>query len=300
MRNISNSEVGSWLTCRNKYRYAFDLDLEPKRRSDPLTRGTIGHDALDVYYKTLKMRQSEPTESMATSMIHEYAMRRAVQRLGTVMAQPDAPLDLIMDVRRILELYWAYYEGDSNWEILEVESMHTLPLNDDYAMPTRLDLLVRDEQGKIALVDHKFFYDMPNPDKLALNVQFPKYIGALAEAGIKVDYCVLNVLRYRKLKNPALSDVFKRYKVTVSPAKIRRALATHILASQEIAEYRALPEAVRPSRAIPVFNDMICKHCDFSTLCQSEFDGGNIDYLIETDYQKNSYGYNDPTTEGLL
>lgn len=289
MRNISNSEVGTWLSCRNKYRYAFDLDLEPKKRSDPLTRGTIGHEALDVYYKTLRAGEG-----------HRAAMDLATKRLGMVMAQPDASLDLIMDVRRILELYWAYYEGDPNWEILEVEEMHNLPLNDDYSMPTRLDLLVRDEQGKIALVDHKFYYDMPNADKLALNVQFPKYIGALASVGIKVDYCLLNVLRYRKMKNPALSDLFKRHKVTVSPAKIRKALHTHILASQEITEYRALPEDVRPSRAIPVFNDLVCKHCDFASLCASEFDGGDINYLIETDYQKNSYGYNDPTTEGLL
>lgn len=289
-RNISNSEVGAWLSCRNKYRYAFDLDLEPKRRSEPLTRGTIGHDALDVYYKNLQAGKS-----------HEGARDLATQRLSYLMADRDAPIDLIMDVRRILELYWAYYEGDSNWEILEVEEMHNLPLNEDYSMPTRLDLLVRDKtENKIVLVDHKFYYDMPNADKLSLNVQFPKYIGALASAGIKVDYCLLNVLRYRKMKNPALSDLFKRHKVTVSPAKIRRALSTHILASQEITEYRSLPDAVRPSRAIPVFNDLVCKHCDFASLCQSEFDGGNIDYLIETDYQKNSYGYNDPTTEGLL
>ena len=174
MRNISNSEVSTWLSCRNKYRYAFDLDLEPKKRSDPLTRGTIGHDALDVYYKTLQAGQG-----------HTYAVDQATKRLGTIMSQPDAPFDLILDVRRILELYWPYYEGDPNWEILEVEQMHNLPLNEDYSMPTRLDLLVRDRtDGKIALVDHKFYYDMPNPDKLALNVQFPKYIGALAEAGI--------------------------------------------------------------------------------------------------------------------
>lgn len=290
MRNISNSEVATWLTCRNKYRYAFDLDLEAKKKSEPLTRGTIGHEALDIYYKMLKEGHK-----------HEVAHRLATERLGYLMGMHDAPIEVILDVRRILELYWAYYEGDSNWEILEVEEMHNLPLNEDYSMPTRLDLLVREKDtGKVALVDHKFYYDMPNADKLSLNVQFPKYIGALASAGITVDYCLLNVLRYRKLKNPALSDLFKRHKVTVSPAKIRRALHTHILASQEITEYRALPEAVRPSRAIPVFNDMICKHCDFAALCQSEFDGGEINYLIETDYQKNSYGYNDPTTEGLL
>ena len=96
MRNISNSEVSTWLSCRNKYRYAFDLDLEPKKRSDPLTRGTIGHDALDVYYKTLQAGV-EPT--------HVRAMDAATKRLGTIMSQPDAPFDLILDVRRILELY---------------------------------------------------------------------------------------------------------------------------------------------------------------------------------------------------
>lgn len=289
-RNISNSEVTTWLTCRNQYRYAFDLDLEPKKRSDPLTRGIIGHDAFDVYYKHLQRGEK-----------HDIARDAAVERLMYKMGERDAPLDLIMDVRRILEMYWAHYQGDSNWEILQVENMNLLDLNEDYAMPTRLDLLVREKDtGKTLLVDHKFYYDLPHADKLALNVQFPKYIGALAANGITVDYCVLNVLRYRVLKNPSMADLFRRYKVSVSPAKIRRALSTHILASQEITEYRSLPEAVRPSRAIPVFNSLICDRCDFAALCQSEFDGGDIKYLIETDYQKNSYGYNDPTTEGLL
>ncbi len=35
-RRISNSEVGTWLTCKAKYRFAFDMKLEKINKSGPV------------------------------------------------------------------------------------------------------------------------------------------------------------------------------------------------------------------------------------------------------------------------
>lgn len=284
-RRISNSEVSSWLACRNQYRYAFDLDLEPIKLKDTLARGTVGHEILAVYYEALQNGES-----------HENAILIARRKLQYLMAgESDYSLDIIVDVDRILQQYWAFW-GHDKWEILAVEKDYELPLNDEYTMPMRLDLLVRDAaSGETWLFDHKFFYDLPNQDKLSLNVQLPKYVGALRFNGHQVDKAFLNVIRYRKLKNPSPGDLFKRIPVAVSNAKIRNALATHILASEEITEYRGIESAeARKHRALPVFHPLVCQYCSFINLCSSEYDGGDIAYAIQTQYRKNSYGYNNP------
>lgn len=284
-RRISNSEVGSWLACRNQYRYAFDLDLEPIKLKDTLARGTVGHEILAVYYKTLQ-----------DGATHDEAVVTARRQLQYLMAgESDYSLDIIMDVDRVLQMYWAFW-GRDKWEILAVEQDYELPLNGEYSMPMRLDLLVRDiATGERWLLDHKFFYDLPNQDKLALNVQLPKYVGALRFNNHKVDKAFLNVLRYRKLKNATPADLFKRVPVAVSNAKIMNALTSHILASEEITEYRSLPTPEdRKAKAIPVFHPLVCQYCSFINLCSSEYDGGDISYAIKTQYRKNSYGYNNP------
>jgi hypothetical protein len=292
LRRISNSEVGTWLTCRYKYYLSFVKQIAPKQMGTALGKGTLGHEVLAIYYQRLM-----------DGVPHETAKHDAVNHLMYVMSTSEGySLDVCTEVRRILEAYWAYYSNDEvTWKILAVEKSFDLDLNESYGMPMRLDLLVQDADGKIALVDHKFFYDLPNYDKLALNVQFPKYVGALRHNDIQVDYCVLNVLRTRVLKNPAPSDLFRRIKVDVSPAKVRNALRTHILASEEITEYRSLPEPVQEVRALPLMNDYVCKSCDFAPICITNFDGGDPSYLIETDFTANTYGYNDtPNVEGLL
>src|SRR5215203_2365357 len=54
MRTVSNTEVTSWLTCTRQHYYRFKLGVEPKQFSLALTRGIIGHSALEQYYLALQ------------------------------------------------------------------------------------------------------------------------------------------------------------------------------------------------------------------------------------------------------
>lgn len=294
MRRISNSEVGTWLTCRAKYYFAFVEQITKKQQSDALSKGTLGHEVLSVYYQRLK-----------DGVGHDQAKHDALDHLMTYLAVGNETyaLNVVTEVRRILELYWAYYSDRdlANWEIVYVERDFDLELNQDFTMPMRLDMLVYDKTDqRHKLIDHKFYYDLPHWEKLALNVQFPKYVAALRSNDVPVDECVLNVLRTRSLKNPALSDLFKRYPVTASNAKVTTALRNHILASHEIAEYRSLPKEAQKARALPLMNDFVCGNCDYRGICITEFDGGDASFLIQTDYTKSTYGYSQPKDIGEL
>lgn len=287
MRRISNSEVATWNTCQRKYYYEFDLALEPKVTGGALGRGVLLHEVLADYYAGLK-----------DGATHEVAMRAARGRLQQYLANDAFGMETVMEVDRLLQGYWANYQGDPDWEILEVEKGFDLPLTEDYEYSLRLDLLVRSRStSALILVDHKTAYDFWTEDDLDLNPQFPKYIGSLRANGIHVDKAILNQIRTRKLKNPGPEDLFRRTVCKPSIAKVQNSLKEQVLASQEITNHRMLPLEVRANTSKRVLNKMVCRYCNAKSLCMSEYDGGDITHMIANDFKPRTYGYNDPVEE---
>jgi len=287
MRRISNSEAACWLTCKRKYFYEFDLNLEPKVVGQALGRGVLLHDVLALYYERLKAGVS-----------HNVAVVDARARLQTFMA--SLPMETVMEVDRLLQGYWNYYQGDKDWEILEVEKSYDLPLTEEYEYALRLDLLVRVRStGAIVLVDHKTTYDFWSADDLDLNPQFPKYIGSLRANGVAVDYALLNQIRTRSIKNPDANDLFRRVDYRPSRQKVANAIREQVIVNQEIVKHRSLPIEVRGNMATRVLNKQICKYCDMKPLCMSEYDGGEIKHMVDNDYKQRTYGYNN-TEEAAL
>ena len=288
-RRISNSEVGTWLLCRRKYYYTFDLNIVPKQRSSALSRGILGHEVLQVYYDAL--REGKP-----------HALAKTEARALLMRAMDSYNLELVTDLDLILGRYWNHYaEIDlQEYEILEVENNYDLPLVDDFDYTFRFDLYLKHKlTGKRILMDHKFIWDFWNADKIALSPQFPKYVGAMRGNDLAVDECILNQIRYRPIKEPTPDQLFRRSKVIPSNAKIRNALKEQMVSSREIAAHRFMPVELRSDHAVGVRNPLVCNYCEFAQLCASEYDGGDVQYMIQNDYTSNPYGYNAPTTEGL-
>lgn len=280
----SNSEVGTFLTCKRKYLYEYDLNLTPIKQSEALNRGNIAHEVLAVYYK-----------AMQDGVVHDDAVEAARKRLGMMLAEGKADLEMATDVDRILLGYWRYYGDESaKYEILAVEQAYDIPLTDESTYVLRLDLLLRNKvTNEVELWDHKVIYDFWSQDKLNLSGQFPKYVGALRFNGVSVDKCVLNQLRYRKMKTPSPTDLYRRTEQLPSNAKIKRALYEQVTATQEILAWRQHDLDDRNKRATRVLNPRVCDLCNYKNLCQSEFDGGDIKFLVKTEFkQKSDYGYN--------
>lgn len=291
MRRISNSEVNTWLACERKYYYQFDLNLTPIKTGSALNRGVLGHDILATYYEARKQDRS-----------HGNAVHLAREQLMLQLQGGFQDMETVTDLDRILQGYWGYYGDESSkYRVLEVEKQYELPMSTDFDFVMRLDVLMLNlATGETELWDHKFVYDFWGDYDMSLNPQFPKYMGALRANGINVDKAVLNQIRYRKLKNPTPDDLFRRSPYKPSQAKVENAMREQIVASKRIYEHRMLPIEVRKDTSIRTINKMTCKGCPVADLCLSEFDGGDITYMIQSDYKTNTYGYNEPTVEELL
>lgn len=286
MRNISNSEVTCWLTCKQQYHFAFMLSLTPKDTVVPLARGTLGHEAFQRY-----------VEARLDDSNHTLAMKAAEKVFTDAMSK--LTIDLVLETKFLWLRYMEFHRGWPEFELLGTEQRHDLTITDTIGMPMRYDVLVKQiSTGKVLIGDFKFTYDFWRPEEHSLNGQMPKYIQILNNNGIEVHGGFLEEVRTRKLGEEKSSDpknLWKRTYYYPSIAKKRAVLRQHVAASLEIERYRSLPEYERDIETIPVLNKHgACKNCNFKDLCISKLDGKeDLTLDIQLGYVENTYGYNE-------
>lgn len=289
-RIISNSEVDAFLTCQEKHRFGFLMNKEPKYKSRSLSIGIIGHEIVAEYYRRIMAGESKLNAKQA-----------GMKLLTTHMATADSNQDI--DVIAVVQaLFNRYVEQDSLadfTEILAVEKDFYLPINETFWYGMRLDLLVRSLSGRSAgnifLVDHKFTYDFNSFEDLKLNIQMPKYIGVLRNAGIPVHDGYLNQFRTRfpahLIAKKTDEDLFLRSACDIKPMRIRNAFKQQIIASERIMERRALPPELQEMESLIIGNRMVCKNCPFTLPCTMHQEGIDITSTMATKYQDRTYGY---------
>lgn len=286
MRNISNSEVTCWLSCRRQYKYAHYLNLEPKQTQVPLFRGGVGHEAFQRY-----------AEARIDGASHDRAMNAGKEVFVKALQAEPRLIDTILQTQMIWLKYMEFHQGWPEWELMAPEQKYELPLTDTMKIVIRYDAMVKERKsGKILIGDYKFTYDFWSQEDHDLNGQMPKYIAVLNANGIPVHGGFLEELRTRPLGKEKASDsrnLWRRTAYYPSPAKKKSMIRQHIAAGFEIMEYWELGEKERENKSIPTLSKYgACKYCNFKGLCNSENDGKDITYDIEVDFKQNTYGYN--------
>ncbi len=279
-RTISNSEVSTFLQCERKHYYNYLQLLQPKTQGPALVRGTIGHEALEAYYKVIQETQDEPVGPDI-----EVAERAAQDVLLGYLHNADVDKAMVADLMTLLQRYWKYYTP-REWYILGVEAVYEIPVKDEWNFIAVLDLIVRLPDGTIVIVDHKFVYDFYQDSVLEMNSQIPKYLGTVRYNGVKAEYAILNQIRYRMKKGGNTDDeLFRRSALHPPNAEVRQYMSEHFKLSDRIMKRRALDPAEQESEAVRVANQMICKNCSFEPICKSEAMGGNTELMRSLDYQ---------------
>ena len=280
VRKISNSETSAFLSCERKWYYQYVLNLTPVANSVALSRGVIGHECLAIYYQDLMDGKSyEDAEQAAYFELQKYF---------------NDAFDITMLVG-LMELLQAYFmfARDDGWKILAVERMYDVPVSSDYSYVMRLDLIARLSDGRTALIDHKFVYDFYQQDMIDMNVQLPKYMGALNYNGQGVDVAMLNQIRHRTKKGPMADDEkFRRSMLQPSGTEIKQIMREQFSASDRIVAFRNTDDDGE-SKVLRTQNNMTCKNCSMLSLCKADLMGSDTSLMKKIDYKINQgYGYN--------
>lgn len=292
-RNISNSEVSTWLRCRQQYVWSFIHDLAPNVEAQALTRGTMGHEAFQRY-----------SEARIDGKSHDAALQYS-EEVFTKYLAATGNVELILKTKQLYMRYQQFHKGWPDLKILSVEERFDLPLTDDLVLPIRYDTMVEERtSGKRLIGDYKFTYDFWSVDDHRLNAQMPKYIFVMRANGYHIDGGFLEEVRTRPLGKEKASDArntWRRTNYYPSVIKQKQTIKQHIAASLEIDEFRNLPTAEQEARTIPVLDKYgACKFCDFKEPCASKLDGGDPQVILDTGFRKNTYGYNFEEVKELI
>lgn len=285
-RNISGSEVNAFQTCMARYRYEYVYDLEPIRTPGPLAVGILGHECLEQYYKAKKDGKT-----------FDEAKDAAMDYLASALRTGETEMETAGKVAQCLANYWAHYGYEPENEVVEIETAYNIDLKPgEFTMPLRIDLLMRNPKGELFLRDAKFCYNFWDQIGHDLNPQFAKYLAALRLNGVPVVYAELDEIRTRQVKDP--NELLKRTRYAASNHKTNMILRDHIVVSERIMAFRALSEDEQVVMGSRCLNKMICKWCSYQEICKTELDGGPVDVVIASGFQKKQkYGYNRETTD---
>ncbi len=289
-RNVSNSEVTTFLSCKRMYDFAFIENLAPKVTPVPLDRGSIGHNAFERYIK-----------ARLDGASHDQAMSKAMGAFTEAIQAFPERINIYMEAQQIWQRYMEFHQGWPEWELLGTEERLDLQLTDTLRIAIRYDVKIRDRAtGKILIGDWKFTYDFWTDSDHYLNPQLPKYIAVLRLNGIQCDGGFIEQVRTRTITSSQLladkRNLWRRNYYTPSQKKLQQVMRQHINAAMEIEEHRAkTPEQRRDYASIPVLNKFgPCKYCNFTSLCNSMNEGvKDLSVDIRVNYTQNTYGYNE-------
>lgn len=289
MPSVSHSEVDSYLLCRRKHYYGYGLSLERVTQSNSLATGTAGHTILETFYQYL-LDLDDSAEGQLKNFEAGIAVARdayeEIVREGYENAANRARLE-----DTLFHPEYGYFANEfmvrNGWQILAVEKEFNLLYDEknESTYPFVVDMIVKDPDGKIVVIDHKFVYDFYTPEQTDLQPQIPKYIGALRAMEYDVAYGAYNMLRTRKVKTPTADG--NNYFMILKP-NAERILNTFMEQIAVAAEIQALKELSLEDQnkvAYRTANKMVCQSCSFRDICSTELVGGNVELMKKTEYK---------------
>jgi hypothetical protein len=287
---VSTSEVATFLTCKQRWMYAHhpSYNLEPRTLGIALTRGLIGHGALELYYKSIFDGNLEADSiEVAQGYIASEALK--AMKLGdSEKALMISSLGLILN---------DYYKENlwvlRDYNILGVENLVYAPLPgaEDIEFAGRIDLMLEIKSGKkkgeTVPWDHKFTYNFWSEKALKMNAQISNYVWCVREMGRRSRHGIISMSRYRE----NAQENFKQEEVETNSTMRNNFVKNHVVAAKQIVELKHKPKVGLDegiTRSTSKFN---CEYCPFVDLCYTEASGQDSSTMVKASFRKNSYGY---------
>ena len=160
--HVSHSQIFTYLNCSLKYRFMYVEARAQERVSIALPFGTSIHASLERFYRYLKeKRVKEPLGVLLNYFEHHINLELDQTNIPIVFKKETPDRDAVIDMgNAMLE---AFHEGVnlSSFEIVDIERPLSARLYTDEGQPTDLkligvlDLVLKDEAGRIIAVDNK-------------------------------------------------------------------------------------------------------------------------------------------------
>ena len=259
--HISHSQIFCYLACSLKYQFQYVEQRQKERISLALPFGKAIHLALERYYRSLKDDRTIVSLDLMETLFEESLTLELDNSEIPVMFKAEAS-DTASAIQMGKGLLKTFYDNIDlvGMEIIDVELPLSAPLYTDTGEKTDItlvgfiDLLLRDAEGNILVVDNKTSKQKKSQDAVDTDLQMSAYSYLLAANGYVFPRaevsCRFDVLR--KLKTPKLEHYF-----TSRTAENRRRFAK--IANGVLA-------GIEQRLFIPV-KGWLCSDCSYADAC---------------------------------
>ena len=294
---VSGSAVSTALTCGRKALYAFHpaYNLEPNSLGPALTRGNIGHKALEVFYTELQ-------QGVERSVAKKNILTRLALKGMNYAAEGDGFMTKMMgDLTTRLDQYFDFYENElDDFDIIGVETLLEAELDSPVAkFAGRVDLVIKykrgPRKGEVAPLDHKFVYNFWNDNVFIMNAQMPNYIWGLRKMfpDETITRAVVNQVRHRM----DAVEAFSRRNIVPTRLEITELINNHTQAANDWALIQMMPKEEAQRKVTRNPTKFACQYCPFIRLCKAELLGEDTELMIKHEFKPNSYGYSERDDE---
>lgn len=307
-QHVSWSEIQAWCLCRMKWHWAYEVKIAPKRVERAPSVGSCGHVAIAA------MLRGKSWKKAVDEWLQEEISKRA-PLFDEQRFEIQEVVDLIL---AIMPRYLSQYQD--SFEPLLVEHKFDIPVR---GIKTRLigywDALVRGEDGKLWLLEHKFPQArFRTDDNLDLDGQIGIYQYAAHRLGYPIVGTIYNQLLARLPAIPKLNkdgsvsravvytdlqtyiDFVKKQKLDPSDYEemggklvdfrffqrnhiYRSPIETRLFARDM--EHRIWDMQKKKKHIYRSESFIICGMCSYRELCLESLKGGDIDYIIENQFE---------------
>ncbi len=211
--HLSYSQINTYLSCSLRYFLQYVKGFAPEHTSSALILGSAIHASLARFYDGIKDKgKTESPDSLLEfyrdSMSTELASPRAPVMFGTDATNAD---ELLALGERLLRAYLAN-PGFAGMQVVATELPLSMPLVTpnglvtDFALVGAVDLLLRDQLGRLLAIDHKTARNALTQESIDHDLQLSAYTVLLQHNGYvepgQMLHCCYNVIR--KLKTPKI------------------------------------------------------------------------------------------------
>lgn len=278
----SHSELETFVNCERMHYYRYAEKLEPVYGSPALEQGNLFHGYVEEYYTNVKAI-NDGRDFITPTLDELTALRNALLTKVLVEGEP-----------LVWEYVSNYLQGQflDVMEILAIEKKFVHAFAPDVNISFKVDIIVRDSNGEIWVIDHKTMGRMFQPYDYEIRPQLPLYLGALQQMGFPVTRAAYSSVKKKPAKADTITEIYAFTEVTVSPERVQRATNEFITAARRIGVRREADVNVWESQALR--NPSACQYCIFKKVCIADNLGhSNAQTIREEEFRISTYESSD-------
>lgn len=189
-RVMSYSQILTWMSCRQQWLYRYGFRFSRWQTSDPIALGDMVHRSIAAWFESELLKPDEaipPAETcrwiVEDLMLTLPDLNEQTRRKYLDLAQTAAELaNRILD--ELNERGWEPFETEKGYS---VELELTTPMDGFDAYAGHIDMLVRDREGFVWLIDFKVRSAFSPPSYEEVNLQHASYAYLCLLNGVHVD-----------------------------------------------------------------------------------------------------------------